>query len=157
MNEKVEDLCALISDYEKRLDDIANSLEAALQNEIQTLGRTQISAMIVAGFAENYYTCLETVYLRISQFFENDLDPSRWHTDLLSKMRIQIEGVRIAVVSKENYSNLMELLKFRHLKRYYFDLEYDWDRLDFLLTKLRKAHPLVQRDTGNFLKFLQAI
>ncbi len=157
MNEKIEDLHGLLLDYGKRPDKIVKTLEAALENEVQTVGRTQISATIVAGFLENYYTCLETAFLRISQFFENNLDPSRRHTGLLDKMRIQIEGMRIPAVSSGNYSNLMELLKFRHFKRYYFDLEYDWDRLEFVSMKLRKTHSLVQHDLGKFAKFLQAI
>ena len=34
-------------------------------------------AMIVAQSLSNYYTCLETLFLRISQFFENNLDSVR--------------------------------------------------------------------------------
>jgi hypothetical protein len=105
------------------------SLQIALERDIGLLGRTQNAALIVAGLIENYYTCLETVFLRISQFFENTLDPERWHTDLLEKMTLQIEGVRLPAVSQSNYTNLMELLKFRYFRRYYFELEYDWDRL----------------------------
>lgn len=146
MNEQARDLIALIRE----------SLEAVLENEIRQLGKTPASALIVAGLLENYYTCLETILVRISQFFENSLDPARWHSDLLEKMTLTIEGVRTAVISKENFPALFELLKFRHFKRYYFDLEYDWDRLDFLLLKLHKAHPVVVRDLDRFVEFLRA-
>ena len=47
------------------------SLQAALDRDLALLGRTQNAALIVAGLLENYYTCLETAFLRISQFFEN--------------------------------------------------------------------------------------
>ncbi len=30
------------------------------------------------------------MFLRISQFFENNLDTEKWHRDLLHKMRIEI-------------------------------------------------------------------
>ena len=80
---------------------------------------------------ENYYTCLETIFLRISQSFENHLESARWHNDLLQKMTLETEGVRTAAVSDEAFPPLFELLKFRHFKRYYFELEYDWDRLDY--------------------------
>ena len=88
------------------------SLQTALDRDLGLLGRTQNAALIVAGLLENYYTCLETTFLRISQFFENTLDPERWHMDLLEKMTLLIEGVRLPAVSQTNYPNLLELLKY---------------------------------------------
>jgi hypothetical protein len=122
------------------------SLQVALDRDLGLLGRTPNAALIIAGLIENYYTRLETVFLRISQFFENTLDPERWHTDLLEKMTLHIEGVRLPAVSSANYPNLLELLKFRHFRRYYFELEYDWDRLDFLAKKMKLVHPGVRQD-----------
>jgi len=157
MSEKIRELVALIRAHRRRLEAVYRSMEGALDGEIAQLGRTPISALIVAGLLENYYTCLETIYLRISQSFENSLDPARWHNDLLQKMTLEIEGVRTAAVSQETFYPLFELLKFRHFKRYYFELEYDWDRLDFLVKKLRQAHPLVMRDLERFVRFAGAI
>ncbi len=157
MNEKICDLVALIRDHETRLEKIRSSVDSVLRNEIKQLGKTPASALIIAGLLENYYTCLETIFVRISQFFENHLDASRWHSDLLQKMTLSIPGVRIAAVSEESFPSLFELLKFRHFKRYYFDLEYDWDRLDFLLLKLHKVHPMVGRDLDRFIEFLAEI
>ena len=157
MNDETHTLIALIRDYEERLGKIYDSVDAALNNEIRQPGKTSTSALIIAGLLENYYTCLETVFLRISQFFENSLDQARWHSDLLQKMTLRIEGVRAAVVSAESFPALFELLKFRHFKRYYFDVEYDWDRLDFLLLKLDKVHPLVVRDLERFMGFLREV
>lgn len=153
MSEEIRELVALIRAHHRRLDAVYRSVEGALDHEIRQLGRTPISALIVAGLLENYYTCLETIYLRISQSFENTLDPARWHNDLLQKMTLEIAGVRTAAVSEEAFPPLFELLKFRHFKRYYFELEYDWDRLDFLVTKLRQVHPLVTRDLDRFMHF----
>ena len=133
------------------------SLQTALDRDLGLLGRTQNAALIVAGLLENYYTCLETAFLRISQFFENTLDPERWHTDLLEKMTLHIEGVRVPAVSQANYPHLLELLKFRHFRRYYFELEYDWDRLDFLVKKMKQAHPGVKQDLERFLSFLDQL
>jgi hypothetical protein len=72
-------------------------------------------------------------------------------------MTINIEGVRIAVVSEENYLLLLELLMFRHFRRYYFELEYDWDRLEYLRKKFHEAHPRVTEDLERFIGFLKAI
>ena len=157
MSEANPELVALIRAHRRRLDMVYQSMESALDNEVAQLGKTPMSALIVAGLLENYYTCLETIYLRISQSFENKLDPARWHNDLLQKMTLEIEGVRTAAVSEEAFPPLFELLKFRHFKRYYFELEYDWDRLDFLVTKLRQVHPLVTRDLERFVRFASAL
>ena len=157
MSEEIPELVALIRAHRRRLEAVYRSMESALDGEIVQLGKTSISALIVAGLLEHYYTCLETIYLRISQSFENRLDPARWHDDLLRKMTLEIEGVRAAAVSRETFSPLFELLKFRHFKRYYFELEYDRDRLDFLVTKLRKLHPPVTRDPERFVRFASAL
>ena len=157
MSERIPELVALIRAHRQRLEAVHQSMESALDDEIARLGRTRISALIVAGLLENYYTCLETIFLRISQSFDNSLDSARWHDDLLQKMTLEIEGVRTAAVSEETFSPLFELLKFRHFKRYYFELEYDWDRLDFLVTKLRQVHPLVVRDLERFVRFASAL
>ena len=157
MSERIPELIALIRAHRRRLETVYRSVESALDDEIAQLGKTPISALIVAGLLENYYTCLETIFLRISQSFDNNLDPARWHNDLLQKMTLEIEGVRTATVSEEAFSPLFELLKFRHFKRYYFELEYDWDRLDFLVTKLRQVHPLITRDLERFVRFTSAL
>ena len=72
-------------------------------------------------------------------------------------MTLEIEGVRTAVVLEEAFSPLFELLKFRHFKRYYLELVYEWDRLDFLVTKLCQVHPLVPRDLERFVRFASAL
>ena len=155
--DKIAELIGLMEKHTKSLDYIMSSLKQALDQDIKILGRTANAALIVAGLLENYYTCLETIYIRISQYFENDLTADRWHTDLLEKMTLHIEGVRVPVVSEKNYRNLLELLKFRHFKRYYFETEYDWDRLDFLMKKLNAAHPQVHADLESFKQFLRKI
>ncbi len=150
----------LMSDIEKNVSilcRIYESHEAVCLRELSLLGKTQPAAMLVAGYIENYYTCLETVFLRISQFFENSLSPNKWHTDLLGKMMLTIPGVREAVISDETFAALLELLRFRHFKRYYFQLEYDWDKIEFLQKKLRAAHPLVLSDLKKFLQFLSCL
>jgi len=139
------------------LDDLFNTYEEAFEKDVPLLGKSNRAAVLIAGLLENYYTCVETVFLRISQFFENDLKPDKWHTDLLHKMVLSIEGIRESVISDKTYSILLELLKFRHFKRYYYQLEYDWDKLEFLRKKLRQVHPMLKLDLTEFLRFLEKI
>ncbi|MCY4628062.1 MAG: hypothetical protein OXE58_10935 [Acidobacteria bacterium] len=157
MNAAIAELTAAVRLHQQRLGAVHDTLEKALADEINRLGRTPVSALIIAGLLENYYTCVETIFLRISQHFENRLGPERWHQDLLQKMTLDVEGVRAAAISEAAFAPLLELLRFRHFKRYYFELEYDWDRLDFLVVKLRQAHPLVTRDLARFRGFMDAL
>lgn len=150
----------LISVIEKqlvRMDALYASIIHAFERDVAVLGRTGNAAVMIAGLLENYYTCIETAFQKISQHFENHLDPTRWHAELLSKMTLHIEGIRIPAVSESNYPALLELQRFRHFKRYYFDLDYDWDRLDFLRKKLDTAHPSALADLRVFMEFLRAL
>lgn len=123
--------------------------------EYDSKARRMDQAIVISDLICRYYTCLETIFLRISQFFENTLSKEKWHQDLLQKMRLQIDGIRNAVISDETYNILVELLKFRHFIRYYFELEYDWDKLDFIKKKFKQADEKVKEDLSEFLIFLE--
>ena len=81
-----------------RIAALAAELDAALpvldrinrfydQFHQQTAARQSTeNAIIVSDVFVSFYTCLETPFLRISQFFENALDDSRWHEQLLRAM-----------------------------------------------------------------------
>ncbi len=157
LNVEIKELISLI---EKQID-LANILLTAIDNaethDVPKLGRSGNAAVMVAGLIENYYTCLETAYLKISRYFENHLAPSRWHAELLEKMTLHIEGIRVPAVSRASYGALLELQRFRHFKRYHFDLEYDWDRIEFLLKKVRDVHAPACQDLTEFVDFLQSL
>lgn len=114
-------------------------------------------AIVISDLICNYYTCLETIFLRISQFFENNLQNEKWHQDLLKKMNLDIRNVRKAVISDETYLLLLELLKFRHFKRYYYDLDYDRDRLEYIRKKFEQAETNIHKELENFIIFLDKI
>jgi len=111
-------------------------------------------AMALAQALTNYYTCLETAFLRISTFFENNLDESTWHQSLLERMSLEIPDTRPRVLSREAEGGLRELLKFRHFCRYYFELDYDWERLRLVLSKFHQVREIVRADLARFDRFL---
>lgn len=125
-----------------------------INNELILLGKKKASAIVIAGVMTDFYTCLETLFLRVSQFFENNLHPDKWHADLLHKMTLEIDEARMPVISNEVYAILQEFMKFRHLKRYYYEFDYDWDKLEFLQKKYTQVKPLLEKDLDSFLRFL---
>jgi len=136
------------------LERIVSQYDEFLETDFPTLGQKNTSAIVVAELLVDYYTCLETLFLRISQFFENNLSTDRWHADLLEKMTLNIDGVRIPAISPEANQALGELMRFRHFRRYYFELEYDWDKLTFLQKKLAVARTIIPQNLANFRGFL---
>ena len=112
-------------------------------------------AMVVAQTLSNYYTCLETLFLRISQFFENGIDSKRWHQTLLDKMVLEIPDFRPRVISDTTHRTLSEFLKFRHFTRYYFELDYDWDKLRYLIKKFNEVRVAVRDEIAAFDAYLR--
>ncbi len=93
----IEELSALIAHIEKHqrlLDEVFMEITAAEKNDIPLLGNTPRSGILMAGLIENYYTCIETVFFRVSQFFENSISIDRRHVDLLEKMTLEIKSIR---------------------------------------------------------------
>lgn len=125
-----------------------------VSEDIPRIGRATTTSLAVASLIENYYTALETVLFRISQNFGNSLDRERWHSDLLNRMTISVPDVRPAVVSPETHAMLDELMRFRHFKRYYFQLDYDWNRLDYLMGLLERVEPKVGVELTDFNRFV---
>lgn len=153
---EVSSLIALIQKHRSVLDRI----EAFYLNYIEKMGEPTDElgdAIVIADSLSKYYTCLETVFLRISKFFENDLSPSRWHQDLLDRMALDIPEIRPAVIGGRTCKCLRELLRFRHFTRYYFELDYDWDRISFIQKKFADAVDLVQTDLSSFIDYLHKL
>lgn len=147
----------LLGELEKGLEVHAGVylfFEQCLKEDIPKLGRSRSAAVLLAGIIDNYYTGLETMFFRISQFFENSLSKDRWHSDLLQRMRISIKDERVEVIKDETFSCLDEIRRFRHFNRYYYNFDYDWDRIDFLIKKIEQVHPLVLDDINRFIDFL---
>ncbi len=150
---------SLRAEINKSLSVLARIESYIMDFQQQKLTRTPglDEAMIITQALTNYYTCIETIFLRISKFFENSLDQEQWHRSLLEKMTLEIEDIRPKVISGEVYSALLELLKFRHFSRYYFELDYDWDKLLYLLKKFNEMHDRAKADLLEFEAFLNRL
>ncbi len=119
--------------------------------------KTVETAIILSDIFVSFYTCVETAFFRISQFFENTLNQQRWHRDLLKKMTLNIRGTRERVISDDTYHELEELLRFRHFKRYYFEFDYDWDRLELVRKKYISARLRVIEEVRQYEEYLETL
>jgi hypothetical protein len=157
---RIEELRDLLSEIDANTE-ASNALLSAIDEltsrDIPILGRTKTTAVAAAGFLENFYTAAETLFVRINQCFGNGLQSDRWHSDLLRKMTLQVPEVRPPCISQEVYRKLEDLMRFRHFKRYYFQLDYDWQRLDHLIEVVRAVAQPLRRDIAVFRVFVEQV
>jgi|SRR6056297_1180974 len=128
-----------------------------VNGDFDKLGKTTASAMVFSQIFIDYYTGIETFLFRTSQIFENSLEQEKWHKSLLNKMNLEIPGIRPAVICQQSFELLDEFLRFRHFRRYYFNLSYDWDKIQLLLKKYDELHPLLLSDLHKFIAFLNSL
>ena len=156
-------------DPANRILALAAELDAALPvldrinrfyDEFHRRGETSQStenAIVVSDVFVSFYTCVETAFLRISQLFENALDSSRWHEQLLRAMTRAIPSVRERVISDTSYTALSELRRFRHFKRYYFAFDYDWERLELVRAKYLACRAPVRGEIAAYSAYLRRL
>jgi hypothetical protein len=70
-------------------------------------------------------------------------------------MTLTIRGIRKRVISDRTFRDLEELLRFRHFKRYYFDFDYDWDRLELVGTKFLSVRRPVLEELQGYNEYLE--
>lgn len=51
----------------------------------------------------------------------------------------------------------MRLLRFRHFKRYYYHLDYDWTRLDYLTDLAQRTAPMVTGELATFRSYVESV
>ena len=150
-------LLAEIDKTQELLSKLDHHYHSFLKTDFKVLGKKNSSAIVIAEVFCDFYTCIETLFLRISQFFENDLLKDQWHKDLLHKMTLEVSHIRKRVISEKTFEILSEFLKFRHFRRYYFEFEYDWDKIRFLQKKYDQVRSLLKSDLNAFSAFLKEI
>lgn len=137
--------------------DRINEFYDRFHRQPRAAGRSVENAIIVSDVMVSFYTCLETSFLRISQFFENALDDARWHEQLLRAMTWTVPGVRERVISGPTWTALSELRRFRHFKRYYFSFDYEWDRLELVRAKYLACRVPVRGELAAYSAYLRRL
>ncbi|MGL4943986.1 MAG: hypothetical protein ACRC46_12445 [Thermoguttaceae bacterium] len=155
--EKTAELCAHIQKTLERLEEVERFYADLKKDEASLRQNHAYDLIVLANVFNDFYTILETLFVRVSKTFENNLERDRWHSHLLEKMTLDIPAIRPRVISDTVYSGLLEFLKFRHFKRYYFEFEYDRERMDYLEKKFNTVIPLLKSDLQNCWRNLYAV
>lgn len=95
MNEKAR-VATLIAELQGDAEIVGNLAETNLKADDRIrYGATDELDWAALGYTiHNIYNALESYFLRVSRFFENDLPPSAWRRELVERMTVEIEGLR---------------------------------------------------------------
>ncbi|MHB0878373.1 MAG: ribonuclease toxin HepT-like protein [Anaerolineae bacterium] len=152
------DWAPLIADLELELQAISRVTDESRW----LLGRTPdvVDALYVragASILQDFYTGAEKIWRRVADEIDGRLPAgSDWHTQLLSRMTVGIEGVRPAVIGADLAERLREYLRFRHLARGIYGFSLDWERIRRLLQPLPELLEALAADVRHFEDFLRA-
>jgi hypothetical protein len=141
---EVEDICGQIDQIYARIEE-RNSEFGNRTESLDSMGYQ----------LHNLYCAFEQVFEIIAQFFENNIAGERYHTDLLRRMRLTIEGIRPACISEEAFTLLDELRRFRHFFRHAYLSELKFDKLAYLVKVAEKLRVVFQRDRQQFFEKLR--
>jgi len=101
------------------------------------------------------YNVIEQMALRVAKVFENNVDDERgWHTELIRRLSIRIEGVRPPLFTEVLRQPLQELRAFRHVFVHAYDLTIDPEKLGLIL---KYAHVVRERIPDLVLAFVAAV
>ena len=133
------------------LSHIAERLTTSPES-LRTLSPCDPIVAAVSFEIHNYYCVSENLMRRVATAFENALDPREWHRQLLSRMSLEIEAVRPALIDAALRQKLDELRKFRHFFRNAYDRRLDPLRVAEVLEDCMEVHrawiPSIQRFQG---------
>jgi hypothetical protein len=72
-------------------------------------------------------------------------------------MALDLPGLRTAVLTPTTFRQLVEFLRFRHLYRYVYGFELEWQRVRPLLMRALPSWAALRSDVVSFLSFLDAL
>ncbi|NSW76486.1 MAG: hypothetical protein HPY68_06880, partial [Candidatus Atribacteria bacterium] len=106
----------------------------------------------------NLYCAYEDLFRIVAGFFENTIDDQRkYHTELLKRMTLFIEGIRPALISEESFKLLNNLKSFRHFFRHAYGYELDKRKIAIVLDDAQKLKETFRLDLERFLVSLPRV
>lgn len=105
-------------------------------------GKGAVNLESLAYQLHNLYCAFEDLFKIVANFFENHIeDKSKYHRELLLRMKISIEGIRPAL-----------LRAFRHVFRHAYSYELDQQKVDIIVEDVLKLKDLYEREIDYFLE-----
>lgn len=149
------DNVALQTLHDEMLDDCRVTLDAYRKAMARFERQEEVAYEGCAHHLCRLYNAFEQMGLRVAKAFENNIDDEQgWHSALLNRLAISIEGVRPALLPHELKLPLRELKAFRHVFVHAYELELDPEKLALLL---KYSGKVVERMLGLVEDFINEV
>ncbi|ETR68112.1 MAG: hypothetical protein OMM_10866 [Candidatus Magnetoglobus multicellularis str. Araruama] len=117
-----------------------------------------IIADSIAACLHSAYSGIEKIFKIIAKEVDHHLpDGQRWHRELLELMNSDIPDIRQAVISKETFNHIEELMLFRHAFRNLYVHSIVPKKIIDLCDLLDQFWPGFQSEINQFIQFLEAL
>ncbi|SDM56003.1 hypothetical protein SAMN04488692_1632 [Halarsenatibacter silvermanii] len=149
MQEKIEILRAEIKEDLESIKEIKSEFDDFIDH-IDWENPKDNEQVIIGYKLHNFYNACENIFKNIARFFENVAENNEWHKKLLKRMKMEIEGVRPAVISHELYLILDDFRAFRHVFRHLYDGKLDWQKQKIVVDKFDRAANMMIEELEEF-------
>jgi len=138
---------AQLRQLETVFDRIEQRAAATSETEVESL----------AYQLHNLYCAFEDLFELVAERFENHLEhDAKYHTALLQRMAMPIEGVRPALLEENTLRLLDNLRGFRHVFRHAYSYTLDKRKVELVLEDTRSLRHVYRDQITSFLNTLDA-
>ena len=153
----IKNLIAVIESDLSSIESIFHQIQS-LYKKIKNTNPSLRDKAAMGYFLHNLYCAFENIFINIAKCFENQIDDKRgWHAQLLRKMKMEIKDIRPALISNKCYYSLDELRRFRHIFRYSYDFELDWERMKLVLIRSNELQKIYREELNQFHEYLNKL
>lgn len=151
-------LLTLVAELGAEVDRIDRAVQACIDAD-RLLAEPDVHVVTMYGAAallESFYTGVEKALRRVAAWSGSVPRGEAWHRDLLEASRLDIPGVRPAVLSLESAAQLERYLTFRHRFRNLYVFDLDVAQLRPLLAAVPETWRGVRGDLLGFARRLES-
>lgn|SRR4030067_2903679 len=147
----------LKKEIEKEIKDIER-LNEEMSEVLNHPEPSFLETRAAGSILHDFYSGIEKIFRRIASRIDRDTPSGDdWHTELLIRMSLPIDGIRPAVISEDLKERLAEYLRFRHLFRNIYGFELKWERCKTLGIMLKDILGLFKTEIQDFFKFVESL
>ena len=121
----------------------------------------EASSLVLRGkgsIFHDFYCGAERIFRRIADDLNGGIPAGdAWHRDLLLDMKLELRGLRPAVLSEETFKLLADFLDFRHKFCNIYGFELDREKLKAIEEKFSLTLEKFRTDAEKFLQFLDGL
>ncbi|MCY3744205.1 MAG: hypothetical protein OXH00_24600 [Candidatus Poribacteria bacterium] len=151
-----EQLIQRISDGYTNVADAVRLIGEALENIEDAPARYRRSIELeIARYLYDFYKQLENIFEHIAREIDNTLPVGEeWHKALLQQMA-EPRTTRVPVLSEKTFTELQDLLGFRHVFVYIYGAKLDYEQMLKNAERVNKVFPSVSKELDAFITWLK--